>query len=216
MSDINTIIESALRKLGIREISAARWVDALEAVNQLQYSWSDSLHHAPVIENFTLTAGTASYTIGVGGVFNTSRPIKIISAFIRDSSGNDHEVGMMPVDEYNRIYDKDASGRPTRMYYHPSNTLGVLYFDRAPSSAETLYITSIKPPTPYTLTSETFTMPVEYELAFIHNLAVLIAPEYNMQAPPDVVNTANVLLEAISARNFNPVPLAQFDNALLR
>lgn len=215
MSDINTIVEASLRNLGIREISEARWDDALEAVNQLQYSWSDSLHHAPIIENFTLVAGTASYTIGTGGVFDTSRPIKIMSAYIRDSSGNDHEVDLMPVDEYNRIYDKDASGRPGRLYYHPSNTLGIIYFDKAPSEAETLYLTTIKPPTAYTLTSETFSMPVEYELAFIFNLSILLAPQYNITPSAEVVNMANLLLEQISARNFNPIPMAQFDSAIL-
>jgi len=216
MSDINTIIESALRKLGIREISQARWDDALEAVNQLQYSWGDNLHNAPTQEYFTLTAGTASYTIGSGGDFDTVRPVKLISAFIRDSSGNDHEVDFMPLDEYDLICDKDASGRPTRLYYHPSNTLGIIYFDKAPDSAETFYLTSLKPITAYTLTSETFTMPIEYELAFIYNLTIILADEYNMLPSQNIVNMANILLTQIAERNSDPIPLAQFDMALVR
>ena len=216
MSDINTIVEAALRKLGIREISTARWVDALEAVNQLQYSWGDNLHNAPTQEYFTLVAGTASYTIGTGGAFDTTRPIKLISAFIRDSSGNDHEVDFMPVDEYDLIHDKDAVGRPTRLYYHPSSTLGKIYFDKAPESAETLYLTSLKPITAYTLTSESFSMPIEYELAFIYNLAIILADEYNMTPSQNIINMANLLLTQIAERNSDPIPLAQFDMALLR
>src|SRR5688572_8871221 len=54
-------------------------------------------------DNLALTAGTVSYTIGSGGAFNTTRPVKIVNAFVRDSSNYDTPVDVIGQAAYNDI-----------------------------------------------------------------------------------------------------------------
>lgn len=83
------IIKSAMRKVGVltktENPSADEAQDGLEMLNDLLSSFSNDsmVIYARYSEDFTLSGGTGSYTIGTGGAFNTARPVKIISAFIR-------------------------------------------------------------------------------------------------------------------------------------
>lgn len=218
MAIVSDIIYGALRLCGIRDTTNATLIaEALTAFNDMRQSWEESLRHATTTESFTLTAATASYTIGSGGDFDTARPTKIESAFIRDSSGIDYPVDVtMTRKEYNEISDKDAAGRPSKLYYDPQNTLGYIYFDTAPESAETFYITSYKPYTEYAAITDTITEPVNYEKAMKYNLAIDLAPEYNIQLIPTVIEQAIILKNEILNRNSTPIPTASFDSALLR
>ena len=74
------LITKALQKIGAvtkdETLSAGDVSDALSSLNDMISSWSlDSLIvYASTLENFTLTPGSYSYTIGSGGNFNTTRP----------------------------------------------------------------------------------------------------------------------------------------------
>ena len=216
MSTVNDIIKRALRKCGIRDVTdTTKLTEAMNALNDMLESWEGILHYAPTEESFTLTAGTESYTIGSGGDFDTVRPIELLSAFIRDSSGVDYPVDVtLTKQEYDDIADKDASNRPDKLYYAPENPLGKIYFNYAPSSAETFHLASFKPYTAYTATTDTINEPTSYEKAMVFNLAVDLAPEYNITLNPTVVQQATILKYSLASRN-STVPEADFDNALL-
>lgn len=216
MALVSDIVYGGLRLCGIRDTSdATLMAQALSNFNMMIASWESILHYAPTEEEFDLTVGTSSYTIGDGGAFDTVRPIEIVSAFIRDDSDNDHIVDIITKEDYDRIYDKDESQRPYKLYYAPENTLGIIYFNTAPSTVETFYIASIKPYVAYAALDETLLEPVEYEEALKYNFAVNIAPEYNVSVLQSVSNRAEVLKNSLAIRNSH-VPRAEYDTALLR
>src|ERR1700761_935531 len=85
------IINGAARLAGITFKSEAldndEAQDGLIQLNDLLDSWSndDLITFALTLESFPLTTA-ASYTIGIGGNFNTSRPIDIKTAVVRYST----------------------------------------------------------------------------------------------------------------------------------
>lgn len=217
MATVSDILNHALRLNRQRNVSTERLDEALTAFNVMLKSWGKSMH-TPVKEDLTLTAGTEAYTIGSGGDFDTTRPIAIVSAYIRSSDGTDYEVSItMSSVTYDRLDDKDAEGRPTALYYDSqfSSGLGKIYFNSAPEEAETFQLTSIKPITAYTATTDTITQPVEYEKVMAYNLAVDLAPEYGMKLEPTVIQQAIILKNEIENRNAK-ITVSDLDTALLR
>ena len=216
MAIVSDIVYGGLRLIGIRDTSdATKMAQALTAFNEMIASWEAILHYAPTEENWTLTASTESYTIGSGGDFDTTRPIKIVSAFIRDSDNNDHPLDIITKKDYDKIYDKDKDQRATELYYAPENTLGIIYLNSAYSTAEDLYLSSVKPYPAYSALSDTLLEPIEYETALRFNFAVAIAPEYNTVPLPFVSNFAEVLKMSLVNRNFK-VSKAEYDITLRR
>jgi hypothetical protein len=215
MATVNDICVKALRLIGIRDFTDTdRQDEALAALNALLTSWRLSMHHAMIEESFPLVAGTNSYTIGSGGDVDTARPIRILSAYIRDSSGLDHSVNVnMSKYDYDKIYDKDASERPTKLYYARENPLGIIYFNSNPESVETCYISSLKPYDVYTALTDTFLLPVEYEKAVHYNLAIDLAPEYWQEPSIYVVQQAQILKDEIESEN-SIVPNAEIPTEL--
>jgi hypothetical protein len=137
--------------------------------------------------------GSASYTIGTGGIFNTVRPLRIVDAFIRDSNGFDYPVDVtMTRHEYDAISDKTASARPTRLYYDPQYALGIIYFDYAPDIVETLYLVSEKSITELANTDTTVSLPDYYKMALIFNLAILLAADLDNRLASEVIQIAAI------------------------
>jgi hypothetical protein len=218
MATIQDICNRALGTLGIRDFTDTdRQTEAISALNSMLTSWRKELHPVTINESFAVTSGTGSYTIGATGVYVTDRPIKILSAYIKDSSGMDHKVDVnLTQEEYNEIYDKTQTGRPESLYYHKANPLATIYFDSIPSDTETLYISSLKPYATYTTLADTFLLPLEYEEMVVMNLALRLAPKYFMEAPQTVMALAIQLKEEIGNENMEPVPLAKMPSELLR
>ena len=99
------IITSAMRKIGAigkgESPSADEAVDGLEMLNDLLASLSnDSLVvYARTFESFTLQGGVSAYTIGSGATFSTVRPVKIVSAYVRDG-GIDTPLEIVTDEQY--------------------------------------------------------------------------------------------------------------------
>jgi len=190
------LIKGALRAYGAiatgQTPSAALMKDCLESLNLMLKAWSARrlfIYHTEW-ENFTLTAGTASYTIGSGGDFDTTRPNKIQGAFIRDDGGTDHPVDVIGEDRYRRLTLKSNQTRPDRLHYDPNYPLGKIYLYPTPADAEALHLFSLKTLTTFTSLSATIQVPGEYEEALKFNLAVRLAPEDGMTVSQDVKDLA--------------------------
>jgi hypothetical protein len=210
------LVTEALRKTGSRDTTNTTLLaNGLTGLNRLLSSWDEILIPYTTVDSLALTAGTASYTIGVGGAIDTVRPLSIVSAYLRSSDGYDYDINVkLSRKDYDLVYDKDFAGRPTALYYNASNSLGYIYFDSAPSEADTFYMTSYKPITPYTALTDTILQPVEYEKAMIYNLAIDLAEENSIQLLPSVFQQAKILLDKIITRNSEPTSVARLDSAL--
>jgi len=217
MAIVSDILYGALRLCRVRTTSSTQMTEALSAFNLMLKAWEEAMI-TPTTSSFTLTASDAEYTIGTGGDLDTTKPMSIKSAYVRDSDGTDHEieVSMSPID-YDLVSDKDYNGRATKLYYDAdySTGLGKVYLDCAYSTAETLYLTMYQGHTTYTAITETIVQPTEYEKAMTYNLAVDLAPEYGVQLMPTVIQQALILRNTIEVRN-SKTPEADFDDALLR
>lgn len=155
--------------------------DGLEALNMMLRYWGTkrTLMHYIDIENHTLTAGTASYTIGSGGDINTVRPLKITGGYTR-SGGLDSPIHIVGEKKYREVSQKSSSGGSVAyVWYNPSwgaNERGTIYV--YPAASGTLYLHCLRPLGEPTGITETLLFPGEYDDPIKWNLAVRLAPEY--------------------------------------
>lgn len=207
MSTALDIIKGSLRLIGVTDADEAPTSSqssaALLAMQQMIDGWSADGLLIPYIstDSFALSVGTASYTYGTGGTFNSARPEKVLAAYIRASGGQDYPIKLIGESEYNRIPEKGASGMPTRLYYVPEYTLGKVYLDYAPDSAYTLYLDVLKSLTQPSALSTSISFPSGYDRAIRFNLAIELANEYGKSVKPE---TAAIALSSKRAlRNAN-------------
>ena len=209
-------VNAALRKNGIGSPQPAQRNNALQDLNSMISSWSTEGLLIPNLtwENFNLVAGTGSYTIGSSGTFDTVRPVRIVSAYLRDSNGLDIPIEVdMAVQEYNKIYLKTTQARPEKLHYKPAYPLGTIYFDNVPDLAYTLYIQTEKPLTELAALTTTVSLSDEYKMALIFNLAVLIAPDFDNQLSQEVFALAAQSKSTLINNNLRIKPV-EVDSAL--
>lgn len=208
------IISAAFRKIGLSAPTATEQANALEALNNMISLWgAEFLTPYVVREYFALTIGTASYTIGSGGAFDTVRPMQIANAYLRDSDGYDYDLDVMSAKDYNLISLKTTDGRPTELYYVPAYPLAKIIFNYEPDEAYTAYFEFQKNFTELAALSTTVTLPDEYKEALVLNLAVALAEDNSVTLPQSVIVKAiyaKSLIERLIAAN-QITPLARFD-----
>jgi hypothetical protein len=209
MATAQEIINSALRLIGVlaagETASAEESSDSLTALNDMLSLWTiDRLMVYQYQQGSkALTPNDGIYTIGSSGADITdSRPLRIESAFIRDSSGYDSSLTIINQDEYNRITTKStASTYPNRLFYDPSFPNGTIYLYPVPSVANTLYYTVSKQFSSFATLGASATFPPGYTQLIKYNLAVLLAAEFNTPVRPDVVAIAQDTKEKIETLN---------------
>ncbi len=194
MTTTLAIIKAAMRKCGAivmgQDPTAGEAQDCLFALNSMIASWSnDSLIvYARTLEGFSLSGGVASYTIGPSGVFNTTRPVRIISAYIRSGS-LDYSLSVETEESYDATSLKSIGDIPECLVYTPSIPLGLITLYGTPTAADTLYIRTEKPFTSLTLNQD-LEFPPGWERALVFNLVSEIASEYGQSVPPEVYEVA--------------------------
>lgn len=206
---VSDIISSALRKIGGlssgETIEPARQAEALLALKVMLRSWGALSMNvfATAKESCTLTAGTGSYTWGVGGVINSARPNQVIGAYILES-GTSYPVNVITEGVYRSISVKATTGIPNSLFLHSAYPLATVYLYPVPDSAYTLYLDSYKPFTEvgsFNLTTDQIVFPSYYEEPIIYNLAVRLAPEYGKNISTEVGAIAKTSYDALVTAN---------------
>lgn len=194
MTTANDIIKSAFSIAGVlskaESPTADETQDALDTLNDLFESLSnDSLFaYARTTESFTLTGGDGEYTIGTGGDFNTTRPIDIISAYVRIGT-TDYGVGIIADEDYASIVSKNTSSIPYFLNYSATYPLGTIKLYPVPPAGYTLYLLSEKPISTVTLTQELVLSP-GWNRFLKNQMALEIAAEYGVEIPQLAVKNA--------------------------
>lgn len=184
------IIKSAMRKGGIltksEEPSADEVSDALDMLNDILSSLSnDSLIvYARELENFNLTSGQSDYTMGTGGDFNTARPIKIISAYVRLGT-IDYPLSVITDEQYSSISYKTIGSIPRFYNYTNAYPLSKFKLYPVPSSAGQIFILSEKQLSQFTL-NQTVDLPPGWKRMLINLLAIELLPEYGQPVTPEL------------------------------
>lgn len=159
---------------------------------------------ATTSETKVLTSSQSSYTWGTGGNISTTRPHKIVNAFIRDTDNSDWPIEFMTKSDYQAISDKSGTGMPSLYYYDATYPLGTLYLNPAPDIAYTLHIDSLKPfveVASFDAISSTFSFPPEYEEPVIANLCIRIAPRWGKSISTELAAIASSGLTTLKNLN---------------
>ena len=217
------MILRSLRLLGEKPVggalSSAEQTAYLSDLNTMLESWSiESLNCYQILqENFALTTSVGSYTIGIGGAFNTTRPTKIVDAFIKDSNGYDYEVKIIGKESYNGIVQKTIDGTyPEYLYYDKAfvSSLAKIYIYPEPSAGLNLYIDSWRQLQSFTAIDGTLVLPPGYQRAIEFNFAIEVAGGFRA-TPPEVIKVAKESKAAIKKANIQG-GIARLDSVIAR
>lgn len=85
-------------------------------------------------------ANNASYQIGpsatgTGAVVTPYRPMRVLSAYLRDANGNDIDVKVESRFDYNLLGNKTTSGQPNQLFYDPQFPNGIVTLYNVPADA---------------------------------------------------------------------------------
>jgi len=182
----SAIILSSLRSLGVKEagesLGASEGADALIYMNDILDGWSlEPLMQTNTVQlSQTLVASQATYTFGSGGD-NSTRPVRIEKAWIRDSSNIDIPIRLCGMDEYNeKVYKTSETSYPYLLYYRAEYPLGVVNLYPEPSTTYTLYLEALATISSIATLATSVDLAPGYIKALKRILAVEISPEYKI------------------------------------
>lgn len=225
MTTVNELITDSLRDLGaigINEVpSAAESSDALRALNQMLGTWQNEtlMVYSRRQEVFTLPTGQQSYTIGTGGDINTTRPVRIDAAYMRDPNDNDLDIYVCrSFQDYSDIITKNAlTTLITAIYYDPTfgaSGLGTVYvWPVLNSNTYRLVLWMWTTLSEYASINETINLPPGYERALRTNLAIELGPRYGRDITPALAKMAMDSKNQLKKVNMD-IPTLTFDQGL--
>lgn len=219
MTSALELIQSSMRLATIlasgETPTADEATDGLKSLNDILENWSLENLSVWQTDNHvdTLVPGQASYTIGPGGNFDTTRPIRIGLSYVR-VNGADFVVTEWGLEEYNAVAVKTVGGIPQRFVYLNEYPLGTIYLYPVPATASTIALAVDRLLTfPVTLTTQ-LAFPPGYEKALRYTLATNLAPEYGVVPPPAVQAIATSSKADLQRANKKRV-VAAYDQTLL-
>lgn len=217
------LISASLRLIGAiasgESLDAAEASDGLSAFNRMLDSWSTEplVIYTKTEEEFVLTPGTQTYTMGPTGTFSTTRPLEIEKAYLKITSQSpaiELPMAVLTVDEWARITIKALSATyPLYLYAEGTYPNETLHIHPNPTAANSLVLYSRKPLTTLTSIDTVLPLPPGYERALIYNFAVEVAPEYGKQVSDPVMMIAQDSKATIKRANSKP-KLLRVDSAL--
>jgi hypothetical protein len=164
------------------------------AVNRLLGNWSANQFRifGTKIEQFSLTTGTQSYSIGVGADFNTALPLAIIGAncvyptdpqiFIQLRVMSDRDWSQLTMRKFSAapIYAVYLDRQDTQ---NPTQEWGRIYLlGQPPNTYKLELFTPYQFKTSFTSVSDNFAMPAGFEQALVDGLALEIVELYPLEA----------------------------------
>ena len=210
-------ITDALRKMQVyspgEPISDADAEQMLTIANDMLDSWSsESLTCFAILEQSApLQVNVSQYSIGPGGVFNMTRPIRLIdgpgAAYLMDTSSNRYPVAVVPQDKWNLIGNLAVNSNiPDTLFYDPQFPLGIINVWPTPNTTYTLYWDSYLQLTEFPNLSSTLSFPPGYKKAIQDCLSVEAWPYFFKEPVPQIlIELASKSKGNIKRANIRPV-----------
>lgn len=212
-------INAALDLLGVLDPgespNTSEATAALARINALIDSLSLERLNIPVIATLThaLVSGTATYTVGSGGTFSTTRPIriercKILVANAGGTGSLEFECKLVSFEEWADIIEKSSTAVvPTKLYYDYGYPTGNLNFNDVPTFSGTapqaqLYVWAALNSFPDLTTNINF--PQGYDRAITALSAIEIAPMFSVAPSATLLQNAAEAKAALRALNATP------------
>lgn len=206
--DLITLALKDIGALGIGQaISADDTADALATLNMMLGQWQGerlSVYH--LVDTAIPSTGKQTYTIGTGGDFNVQRPVKINAAYARLNAGSstpiDYPVTIIDSrEDYSRIALKALQSFPAWAYYDPAYPLGNLDLYPVPNNTFELHIVTMEALPQFTAPAQTINLPPEYMAAIRYNLALYLAPSYQLEPQRSLVALATNAKRVVKRMN---------------
>lgn len=188
-------------------VQASDEQEALRALNTMLDTWSGQgiMIFKQTSEEFTLSGGTGSYTLGPTGDFITTRPHLIENATLK-SGQTELPVDVINVQQYSAISNKTASSNiPQKMYVDGGFPNLTLKLHPVPSEANALVLYSLKPLASFASVNDSVSLPPGYTEALIYNLAKRLARRYGKAMAPEDDEIARDAITIIKRKNSRPV-----------
>lgn len=204
--DRNTLIEQALRKIGALGDHTAVASDTnklnvgIAAINPVMRTmstygmplWAMEIVDVP-FSNFTTIAPVTwgpSKTISTGTAGAGYRPLKVVHAIRRDTTGSDTIDTPMTIGEYTYyqgMSGKEATGAPNTVYHNPLRAWSTLNVWPLPDSTwddsgHSMVLWVQREFQDFDASTDEPEFPIEWTEAFIYALAYHLAPNYGL--PP--------------------------------
>lgn len=193
--------------------------DGLSALNTMLDSWrlERLLVYQILQTSHTWPASTTSRTIGTGGNLNVARPVKIDSAFVRDSNNQDFQMEILEDrTQYDGIAIKSTTSTfPDLLFYDTAFPLGTIYVYPVPSEQVTLLLNTWQALQSFSSLTTTLALPPGYQRAIEYGLGIEIAPEYGRTVSAEYLIAAVQSKAAIMGMN-RPSMIARVDDGLAR
>lgn len=168
-----------------------------------------------------LCDGSVSYSIGAGQDFDTPRPDRLESAYIRQvtppmPNSVDWPLKLVQSREaYSVIRMKELGSFPTNIWYDSSFPYGALYPWPLPSSQYELHVVLKTALQSFPNLSTDFNMPDEYKRAIRFNLEIELLRAYRLPIEPERSDAARGALEILRITNAQ-VPVMYMPDELVR
>lgn len=220
--DLITLALKDIGALGVGQaISAEDTADALATLNMMLDTWQiERLMVYHLIDTAKQSTGAQSYTVGVGGDFNITRPIKINAAYARlQSSGAgsavDYRISMIDArEDYSRISLKTLSSFPEWAFYDSAFPLGNLFLYPVPNSSYELHIVTMDVLPQFPTAATVINLPPGYKAAIRFNLAVWLGGSYQLDVPGSIQKLAASTKRSIRRMN-NQIPQLTMPRGLM-
>jgi hypothetical protein len=216
VATVRDLINAAMMDIGAiaagEAASSSEQTDVLNALNNLLDSYSNEkmVIYSKTIETFPLIGGQQTYTMGVGGTFNTARSQLIESAGIfvpgvGSNPGVEIPIDIITVDEWAAIQVKSTTSPiPLRLYNDNANPLCNLNFWPVPTGGNSVMLYSWKPLTDFANVSVTLALPPGYNRFLQKGLAIEICPMFGKSASPELVKTYSEAKSNVKRSNKYP------------
>jgi hypothetical protein len=228
MTTASDIITDAYTMLGVygtgSAIASADMQLGLSCLNDMLDSWSNEslTTFATLEQSAVLVPGQQSYTIGTGGQFNMTRPIRILegpgTAYVQDFNGNNYDMEVVPRDKWNLYSNRSAlitSDFPTILFYDNQFPLGIINIAPFPTIAYTMFWDSYLQLVDFANINTAISLPPGYTLALKTNLAVALQPYFDSAQLSQVIITRALESKGnIKRSNIRPTE-ALYDNEIV-
>jgi hypothetical protein len=215
VSTVQNIVDRAGRLISVvnsgESLTTTESSDALIALNAMLSSWNNErlMAYSMQEETVPMVGARSSYSIGPSATdLVTTRPVEIEKAYILYSNIS-YPVRVIDEEAYAMLPAKTTSSTwPSHINYLPTMPNGTIRVYPVPNASSSLQIVTRVVIGTLALT-DTVSLPPGWEEALAANLALVIAPEYQVQPTQIVMAMAANSKANIKRVNSRPIMLAQ-------
>lgn len=198
-------------------LTAEESADGLAELNRLlDELWIDRLAVFRILsEQFNLVQGQQSYTMGTGGNFNTTRPVKVVPGTrFTIATGIERQLTvLMDRKSWDEIPAKSVQGPPQVIFPDMAYPLANMLFYPTPDQAYVVNIDSWSRLQNVASLVTTISLPPGYESLLINGLAIRLCPENGLEAPASVVRAYGQTKRSLALVNYQ-LPILDVPSAL--